>query len=233
MSASEYDSKTFHKLIQQQRSTRTAAVTEIRWNDNIYSTPDDIRNGFYQYFKALAIPLEYSMFDANYKRLVDLDFLLIEQITHQSSNSIINISLKDITSAIKEMNRGKAPDILGISAEHIQYGGQPVAKYILATFREMIRTKIVPDEIKEGLLTPMLKKNKNAIDPTSYRGITVLISIEKLFEKVWLSKGKPHMDKNQTKMQRGFTENSSCIKTLVFSIRRRLMNQKNVKSLYT
>ena len=121
--------------------------------------------------------------------------------------------MEDITSAIKEMNRGKAPDILGISAEHIQYGGKSVAKYILATFREMIRTKIVPEEIKEGLLTPILKKNKPAMDPTNYRGITVLMSIEKPFEKVWLSKGKPHMDKNQNKMQRGFTENSSCINT--------------------
>jgi hypothetical protein len=62
--------------------------------------------------------------------------------------------------------------------EHIQYGGKSVAKYILATFREMIRTKIVPEEIKEGLLTPMLKKNKPAMDPTNYRGITVLMSIE-------------------------------------------------------
>jgi hypothetical protein len=102
---------------------------------------------------------------------------------------------------------------LGISAEHIQYKGKSVAKYILATFREMIRTKIVPEEIKEGLLTPILKKNKPAMDPTNYRGITVLMSIEKLFEKVWLSKGKPHMDKNQNKMQRGFTENLSCINT--------------------
>ena len=208
MSASENDSKNFHKLIQQQRTTRTATVTEIRWNDNIYSTPDDIRNGFYQYFQALAIPSEDSMVDANYKQLVDLDFLLIEQITDQSSNSTITISLEDIASAIKEMNRGKAPDILGISAEHIQYGGQSVA-----TFREIIRTKIVPEEIKEGLSTPIVKKNKPAMDPTNYRGITVLVSIEKLFIKLWLSKGKPHMNKNQNKMQRGFSENSSSINT--------------------
>ena len=46
------------------------------------------------------------MFDANYKQLVDLDFLLIEQITDQSSNSTITISREDITSAVKEMNRG-------------------------------------------------------------------------------------------------------------------------------
>jgi hypothetical protein len=39
------------------------------------------------------------------------------------------------------------------------------------------------------------------------------MSIEIFFEKVWLSKGKPHMDKNQNKMQRGFTENLSCINT--------------------
>jgi hypothetical protein len=91
------------------------------------------------------------------------------------------------------MNRGKAPDISSISAEHKQYGGKSVAKYILATFREMIRTKIVPEEIKEGLLTLILKKNKPAMDPTNNIGITVLMSIEKLLEKVWLSKGKPHI----------------------------------------
>jgi hypothetical protein len=49
-----------------ERYTRTATVTEIRWNDNIYSTPDDIRNGFYQYFQALAIPPEDYMFDASF-----------------------------------------------------------------------------------------------------------------------------------------------------------------------
>jgi hypothetical protein len=78
----------------------------------------------------------------------------------------------------------------------------------------MIRTKIVPEEIKEGLLTPMLKKNKPAMNPTNYRGITVLMSIEILFEKVWLSKGKPHMDKNQTKMQRGFQTLLCCYITV-------------------
>lgn len=153
----------------------------------------------YQYLQALAIPSEESMFDANYKQLVDFDFLINEQITDQSSNSTITISLEDITSAIKEMNRGKAPDILGISAERIQYGGTSVAKYILATFRETIRTNIVPEEIKEGLLTSILKKNKPAMDPTSFRGITILMSIEKRFEKIWLSKGKPHMDKIKTR----------------------------------
>jgi hypothetical protein len=34
-------------------------------------------------------------------------------------------------------------------------------------------------------------------------------------EKVWLSKGKPHMDKNQNKMQRGFTENCQTLLLLL------------------
>jgi hypothetical protein len=45
------------------------------------------------------------------------------------------------------------------------------------------------------------------------RGITILLTFEKIFEKVWLSKCKPLLDAQQNKMQGGFTENTSSINT--------------------
>ena len=120
--------------------------------------------------------------------------------------------------AIKSLNKGKAADSMGIMAEHIQFGGSQVVNYIHELFKVMFKNKIVPDEIKEGLLTPILKKKKDPKDPTSYRGITVLITIEKLFEKVWLTKCKPVLDKLQNWFQRGFTEQSSSVNaSLMFS----------------
>ena len=41
----------------------------------------------------------------------------------------------------------------------------------------------------------------------------MLVTLEKIFEKIWLIKCKPSLDRKQNPMQRGFTENTSCINT--------------------
>ena len=150
-----------------------------------------------------------------YEQQVNFDSLLIEEITTGKSCEDIKtqITVDDVQKSIKSLNKGKAADVLGITAEHIQHGGQTVVQYIFTIFQAMFDLRIVPDEIKEDLLTPIQKKSKNSTEPTSYRGITVLMTLEQLFEKVWLLKGKPYMDKTQNKLQREFTENASCINT--------------------
>ena len=213
MASSKEDTKMFHKLIQKQRNNHQLNTSEIYWNDSSLTTSDEIRQGFFQYFQALAKPDDDPSFDVIHKKQVELDFLIIQDITSKDENQTVTITIEDVTKAVSGLNRGKAPDIMGIGAEHFQYAGDIVISYLFYIFKRMIEKKLVPEEIKEGLLTPILKKNKNPTDPMSYRGITVLVTIEKLFEKIWLTKGKPFIEKNQNKMQRGFTENSSCLNT--------------------
>ena len=109
--------------------------------------------------------------------------------------------------------KGKSLDILGITAEHIQYGGDITVQYIFNIFEYMLKNRLVPDDLKVVILTPILKKKKDPKNPAGYRGITILLTFEKIFEKVWLSKCKPLLDARQKKMQRGFTENTSSINT--------------------
>jgi len=121
-----------------------------------------------------------------------------------------------VENAISGLNKGKSPDILGITAEHIQYGGDITVQYIFNIFKYMLKNRLVPDDLKVEILTPILKKKKDPKYPAGYRGITILLTFEKIFEKLWLLKCKPLLDARQNKIQRGFTENTSSINTGLF-----------------
>ena len=56
MKASKEDSKLFYKLVNKQRCTTTNATSEISYNDENFNTPSQICDGFYKYFRDLAIP---------------------------------------------------------------------------------------------------------------------------------------------------------------------------------
>ena len=56
MKASKEDSKLFYKLVNKQRCTTTNATTELSYNDENFNTPSQIYDGFYKYFRDLAIP---------------------------------------------------------------------------------------------------------------------------------------------------------------------------------
>ena len=96
--------------------------------------------------------------------------------------------------------KGKSLDILGITAEHIQYGGDITVQYIFNIFEYMLKNRLFPGDLKVGILTPILKKKKDPKNPAGYRGITILLTFEKIFEKVWLSKCKPLLDARQNKI---------------------------------
>ena len=91
-----------------------------------------ICDGFYKYFRDLAIPKNDPLFDTEHKNNVEFDYLLIEEITknEQIESEKFIITIKDAENAINGLNKGKSPDILGITAEHIQYGGDITVQYI-------------------------------------------------------------------------------------------------------
>ena len=68
----------------------------------------------------------------------------------------------------------------------------------------------VPSQLKQGILTPVLKK-KDATLPTNYRGITVLSIIGKVLERILQNRTAEPIEKFQSKMQWSFTNKSTAI----------------------
>ena len=86
MEASERDTKTFYKLVNQQRSIKNTS-TEVLYIDGRTCSPvGEVADAFSEHFERLATPTDNLDFDSLYKNQVEFDTLLIESIADQGNS---------------------------------------------------------------------------------------------------------------------------------------------------
>lgn len=211
--AHKNDSKLFYKLIRQQRSNARNLVEEIHYNNEIFDDPDKISHAFRQYFESLATPGHNVEFDQQYKVDAILNRILIDELFSMcpENSEIQHITYEEMSDIICSLSTGKAVDLDNLSAEHLKYGGEMVVDHLVAIVNFIFDSGCVPDILKCGSITPVIKKGKDPSVPTSYRGITVTSIIMKVVEKAWMLRVSPIIKKHQNGMQKGFTEASSSI----------------------
>ena len=112
---------------------------------------------------------------------------------------------------MRSFKLNKAQDIFGLSAEHLKYAPDILFQVLATLMNSILHTGHVPPLLKQGVLTPVLKKKNDATLPTNYRGITVLSIIGKVLERVLQNRTKQQIEAQQSRMQRGFTNNSSAV----------------------
>jgi hypothetical protein len=82
---------------------------------------------------------------------------------------------------------------------------------LASTINNIFYTKYVPDSIKKGLLTAVPKKDKDLSNPSNYRDITVISIICKLIEMCIRARIEGTLEKQQNKLQKGFTKGAFSI----------------------
>ena len=119
------------------------------------------------------------------------------------------ITKSEVKEAISRLNTKKAPDELGLTAEHLKHAGNSLIEDITDAFNRIICDKQIPEAFKTGILNPVLKKSKDPTNMDNYRGITVSPIIGKLFESVLLLRLEQTFE--QSSLQFGFTKGLSPI----------------------
>ena len=94
------------------------------------------------------------------------------------------MSNKEIEETIRNLNTGKAPDQDGTAAEHINPAKNELTPVITDIINTIFTELDVPDELKEGTLTPVHKKGELKTNPWNYRGIVVTNTIMKILESI-------------------------------------------------
>ena len=112
---------------------------------------------------------------------------------------------------VRSFKLNKAQDVFGLSAEHLKNAPDELFPVLASLMNSILQTGHIPPQLKQGILTPVLKKKKDASLPTNYRGITVLSIVGKILERVLQNRTKYMMEAQQLKMQRGFTNNASAV----------------------
>ena len=199
----------FYKLINRQRQTGREILNELVINGDHLTESDSIRQGWADYFKTLATPVENKNFDEEYKAHIELRKHLIQNVCENDKNKT-EISTNDVQKVINSMKNSKAADKEGLTAEHFKYGGDSLVQTVTNVVEDIMNGNEIPKIFKEGLITPIYKKQgKPTYDPNSYRRITITSILGKITEKVHLNLVNNMLDEAQSKLQRGFTKDTS------------------------
>ena len=172
--SSEHDIRLFWRLINAKNGKRSNHCFELNYNEYKAETPQNIANTFASYFKDL-----YSFND-------DEDVLAEDPLLQQDLLTLPKvISIDDIFKQLKKLKKRKAPGIDKIQNEHLIYGGRTLHQCLSNLFSAMLKYSYVPLAWKIGITIPIYKGgNKAKTNPDSYRAISLLPSMYKLFEKV-------------------------------------------------
>ena len=103
-----------------------------------------------------------------------------------------DITIDEVTIAIKSLKRNKATGIDTVSNEHFIHGGPTLWSHIAALFNLFMVFEHIPSHTnKRGVIITLPKPGKTQYNKReSYRGITLLTSTYKLFETVILNRIK-------------------------------------------
>ena len=117
--------------------------------------------------------------------------------------------LRELEAAIKTLKPGKAigPDL--ISTEQINNFGLNTKMWVLKLFNHCATTYQLPKIWKKAHVIALLKPGKVSSDPKSYRPISLLSHLYKLFERILLNRIGPAFDEMLIPEQAGFRPGKS------------------------
>ena len=166
---------------------------------------------FASQFEVLATPSEDVKFDDSYRDQVMLDKLLIEDICRGQSRTFTPTTTEEISKIVQTFKNNKAHDMQGLAAEHLKFAPRVVHSSLSNLMNYIKQTGYIPQQLKQCVITAVLKKHKDPILPTNYRGATVLSIIGKVLKKVLLQRTESTLCRGQSRFQRGFTKTSSSV----------------------
>ena len=118
-------------------------------------------------------------------------------------------SKEEIVEAIKKLKNGKAAGPDGIPAEAIKADAEMTADMLLPLFKKIWEEEEIPMDWKEGHIIKLPKKG-DLSNCDNYRGITLLSTPGKIFNRILLERMKKAVDDILRDNQAGFRSNRSC-----------------------
>ena len=156
MQAKVEDTKLFYRLIIKQISCIKTATGVLHYDGKSFSSSVDVA----EHFQQLATPSNNPLFDAEYENQVTFDRLLIESIALQQEGTIESVTLNEVNTIVKSFKSNEAQDSFGISAEHLKHAPRILLRVLTALINRILHSGYIPSLLKQGILTPALKKEE-------------------------------------------------------------------------
>ena len=110
--------------------------------------------------------------------------ILINQKTgNQNKFSFEPVALSDVVKQIKDINPNTSSSKDSIPPKMLKISSETTANISRKLFNDSLETGTFPDNLKLANITPVFK-NKDPLNKTNYRPVSVLPIVTKLFEKI-------------------------------------------------
>ena len=151
----------------------------------IYS-PEDVCAQWGEYFKSLYTPRENDSHNRQFKQYVENQLGSMSEESHSCIDIILgtDIDKYEVNRVINELKMKKAPGFDQITSEHIKYGGERLVTCLTKLFNIINQHEYIPTDFKIGIIIPIPKGSKNRLYQDNHRGITLLPTIAKMYEKI-------------------------------------------------
>jgi hypothetical protein len=160
----------------------------------------------------LATPKTVSEFDAEYMGSVTRRNIVL-QLRKENTDLLPHITTSRIAAYISRLKDNKAPDEYGISAEHLKLAADTVAPIIQTLIEKIVADGSIPEQLKNGIITPVYKNKGSSKMADNYRRITVTSMIGKVLELVMVDPVKEVLAEKLNPLQRGFCKSAGSTNT--------------------
>jgi len=126
------------------------------------------------------------------------------------------ISMEEIGKALRKVKKGKATGLDGISGEMLVEGGVSVVNWLVRLFNLCWVMGKVPQDWQDACIVPLFKGKGDKFECGSYRGISLLSIVGKVYGRILLN--KIGINERICEEQGGFREGRGCMDQ-VFTLR--------------
>ncbi|CAG2206918.1 unnamed protein product [Mytilus edulis] len=177
----DIDQKTVWTIINN-RKKKSSACSALVKDGVTYTDPKKINDIWLSHFQNVFSPSTYT--DPKRETEITEKVSSIRKIVNRDQNNI-TFKLSDVNEICSKLKNNKACGHDGLFYEHIRYGGKLLIKHLHHLFNLCIKCAYIPNDWRKSMIILLYKGgNKPKTDTNSYRGISLVPSITKIFEKM-------------------------------------------------
>ncbi|KAK3892430.1 hypothetical protein Pcinc_003663 [Petrolisthes cinctipes] len=134
----------------------------------------------------------------------------ISHIMQNSNTNLEPFTEEDLTTAISHLKHGKASGLDWITPEMVTHLGVNARGWLLSLLNKCATSLKIPKIWKRAKVVALLKPGKDPTSPKSYRPISLLCIIYKLYERMILARILPPVEEHLSVDQAGIRPGRSC-----------------------
>ena len=202
--------KTFGKILNPNK-VKHKSISSLLINENKVTEPQVIADSFNNFFCNIGERLANNFSNQN-----NYDYKQFLKDPASQSIFLFNTNITEIINTVRNLKNSNSTGHDEFSLKFIKLSLPILAPSLVKIFNLSLTTGIYPDKLKIAKVIPIFKKGSPS-SVNNYRPISILSTINKIFEKILYSRLINYIDKFQLlyKYQYGFRKNHSTDHALI------------------